>query len=105
MRRPLWPLEIGSLGAARRQPGRLLAIVGVPIAAVLAFTLITAVRVRLAHPQPSLAQSHHQATHKPHFSPGASLSPPILKAPPLLKVDLRGLAVRVELESRASRGE
>lgn len=52
------PLVCVALRQARRQPGRLRAIVSVPITTVLAFMLITAVLVRLAHSHPSLAQSH-----------------------------------------------
>jgi hypothetical protein len=52
------PLVCVALRQAPRQPGRLRAIVSVPITTVLAFMLITAVLVRLAHSHPSLAQSH-----------------------------------------------
>lgn len=52
------PLVCFALRQAHRQPGRLRAIVGVPIAAVLVFMLITAMLVRLVHSHPSLAQSH-----------------------------------------------
>jgi hypothetical protein len=47
------PLVCFALAQARRERGRLRAIVSAPIAAVLAFMLLTAVLVRLAHSHPS----------------------------------------------------
>jgi hypothetical protein len=52
------PLVYFALRQAHRQRSRLRAIVGVPIAAVLAFILITAVLVRIANSHQSLAYSH-----------------------------------------------
>lgn len=47
------PLIYFALRQARRQRGRLRALVGAPIAAVLAFMLITGVLIRYAHSHPS----------------------------------------------------